>query len=111
MTTADRYSLWLDEEERLVAAGASVAEQDVTFERVMASDLAMRDLEAAADTITACRLKASEYRQMGCDNLAKYLQDNAKTAERWMVSASVAHPNRCDSRGRPIRDVGRGTRA
>ncbi len=58
-------------------------------------DQAIRDMDAASETIAACRLDASRYRQMGLGVLAGWCLANAKAAERWLVRAAKAYPERC----------------
>jgi len=42
-----------------------------------------RDIDAALETASECRKWASIYRQIGFKELAKWLLENAKAAERW----------------------------
>jgi hypothetical protein len=65
-------------------------------------DLALRDMEAAMDTIAASRRAASEYRQMGFKALADYHRDNANGAERWLLRAAKAYPKRVNHLGNVI---------
>ena len=39
--------------------------------------------EAALDFVFEQRIKASEYRQMGCKELARWMQKNADAAFKW----------------------------
>lgn len=59
------------------------------------SDLAMRDMEAAIEEAAICRVRASQYRQMGFHAYADFLTQNAKGAEKWLIKAGKAYPNRC----------------
>ena len=66
----------------------------------------MRDMEVAMETISNCRLAASQYRQMATasngsriaislNTYADWLTNNAKEAEKWLVKAGKVYPNRC----------------
>ena len=69
----------------------------------MSKDLAMRDMEAAIEEISACRLEAAQYRQLGMfDAYVTELLRNAKGAERWLLKAGKAYPRRCDSAGNAV---------
>lgn len=63
-------------------------------------DLAMRDMEAAMDCISGCRLEASRWRQIGFVVWADYLDQNANGAEKWLVRVAKAYPDRCDHLGK-----------
>jgi hypothetical protein len=49
----------------------------------MGDDRRARDIDAALDTASRCRLDASIYRQLGFAVFAQWLSDNAKAAESW----------------------------
>lgn len=65
-------------------------------------DLAMRDIEAAISEVETCRLRASQFRQMGLCGHADSLLDNAKSAEKWLVCAGRIYPSRCSALGRKV---------
>lgn len=50
-----------------------------------------RDIDAALETASSCRLEASRLKQCGTQfvTLAKWHLDNAKAAERWAVKRSA----------------------
>ena len=58
-------------------------------------DLAMRDMEVAIEEASICRLRASEYRQLGFHAYADELMSNAKGAEKWLIKAGRVYPARC----------------
>ena len=68
-------------------------------------DDAMRDMEAAIYEAAECRRKASEARQDGYPDYARFLSDNAKGAERWLEKAGRAYPRRCDAQGKAIKEA------
>lgn len=68
----------------------------------VAEDLAMRDMEAAIHEASICRLRASEYRQLGFRAYADWLQNNARNAEKWLIKAGKHYPARCDAQGNRI---------
>lgn len=70
----------------------------------MSDDLAMRDMEVAIETVSLCRLRASQWRQLGFHVYADWLLDNAKGAEKWLVKAGNAYPDRCNSNGMRVRN-------
>jgi hypothetical protein len=63
------------------------------------TDLAMRDMDCAIETIASSRRLASEYRQLGFRALADFHRDNANGAERWLLKAGKVYPRRCNSLG------------
>lgn len=67
------------------------------------TDLALRDMDVAMNTISASRLAASQYRQAGFHALADHHRDNANGAERWLLKAAKAYPNRLSAQGVVIR--------
>lgn len=69
-----------------------------------ATDLAMRDMDCAIETIALARQLASKYRQLGYDSVADFHQENANGAERWLLKAAKVYPLRCDSLGHPIQE-------
>lgn len=44
-----------------------------------------RDIDAALETASNCRLAASQFKQMGFSVLTDWHTENAKAAERWAV--------------------------
>lgn len=63
----------------------------------------MRDMEAAIETASICRQRASECRQLGFRAYADWLLENAKGAERWLLKAGKVYPAQCSADGKAIR--------
>jgi hypothetical protein len=72
-------------------------------DRTPTTDLAMRDMDCAIETIATSRKLASEYRQLGFRVMADFHRDNATAAERWLGKAAKVYPRHCDSLGHAIR--------
>ena len=68
----------------------------------VSGELAMRDMDIAMETASACRERASELRQLGFGFVADEMIRNARGAERWLVNAAAAYPRRCSHDGRPV---------
>ena len=68
------------------------------------TDLALRDMEVAMETVAKCRRRSSECRQIGLPDCAHDLLANARAAERWLVKAGRAYPLRCDANGAAVSD-------
>lgn len=66
------------------------------------TDLAMRDMEVAIEEAAACRLRASQYKQLGFHAYTDWLLSNARGAERWLVRAGKVYPARCGADGRVL---------
>ena len=66
------------------------------------TDLAMRDMEVAIEEAATCRLRASEYRQLGFHAYAGELLANANGAEKWLIQAGKVYPARCGSDGKRL---------